>query len=184
MLAIHSPQLTLQKIHAFHQSVALAAFEAIKGSMEQQRKKARLIVGRQTGDAVLDEMFKVMHPQAHFLDELPEQFPAPATIQQGLARYVGCSLAVEEPVVNPNRYQGKFIVSVELRFGPNGDIYASPAVLYHMRWNNNLNKFAHRFNNQIQNHKIEAVKRPDVTNHFYNAYSFYLGNAHKLQRPW
>lgn len=184
MPAALPPQLILQKIHAFHQNTVVPAFETITASLEQQHKKVRLVADRSAGEAALDEMLKVMHPQARFLGELPERFPTPAAVQQGLARYVGYSLAVEEPAVAPNRYQGKFITSVELRFGPNDAVYAAPAVIYYMRWNNNLNKFAHRFNNQIQNHTVETIRRSDITNHFYNAYSFYLGNAHKLQRPW
>lgn len=52
-------------------------------------------------------------------------------------------------------------------------VYASPGVIFWMRFNNKLHVFDHRYDNDIAHHNIADVTRPHVLNHVLRSLDFY-----------
>lgn len=52
-------------------------------------------------------------------------------------------------------------------------VYASPAVVCWMRFNNKLHVFNHRYDNAIAEHNVEDIARPHVLNHILRSLDFF-----------
>lgn len=67
---------------------------------------------------------------------------------------------------------GRYVMTVF--YNVQGDeVYASPGVLFWMRFNNKLHVFNHRYDNNVAHHRIEDVDRQHVLNHILNSFDFY-----------
>ena len=51
--------------------------------------------------------------------------------------------------------------------------FASPAVLFWMRFNNKLHVFNHRYDNDVAYHNVEDITRSHVRNHVLRSFDFY-----------
>ncbi|MBI4165197.1 MAG: hypothetical protein HY508_05625 [Acidobacteria bacterium] len=67
---------------------------------------------------------------------------------------------------------GRYVMTVF--YDIQGDeVYASPGVLFWMRFNNKLHVFNHRYDNDVAHHRIEDVKRSDIFNHILRSFDFH-----------
>jgi len=67
---------------------------------------------------------------------------------------------------------GRYVMTVF--YNVQGDeVYASPAALFWMRFNNKLHVFNHRYDNDMAHHRVEEVERQHVHNHVLRSFDFY-----------
>lgn len=101
------------------------------------------------------------------------------------SRLDGYALVIEErdPARREPFYAGRYVVAPWFRFV--GDaVFVAPLVMFQMKFDGKLHKFAHRYNNAIADHRIADVTRPLVLDHILNSFTFYRMHAFSDTRPW
>lgn len=167
-----------EKIETFTRTAVLPAFEEIKATLERHGKRVFVSETDRFGDEFLESFYREIHPSARYPKEMLETPPVEG------AKYVGYTIVAVDPEPATSRYAGKFFESIMLTVGPNDEVYASPFVIYHMKFDNKLHGFQHRFDNNIERHGIEAIDKYAIQNHFLGAYDFFKINAKRDERPW
>ena len=81
-----------------------------------------------------------------------------------------------------SRLAGRYVSTAFYR-AQDDEVYASPGVLFWMRFNNKLHAFDHRYDNSVEHHRIEEVKRSQVLNHILSSFDFYKMYAFS-ERPF
>jgi hypothetical protein len=173
-----------EKIAAFNRTVLLPAFEEIKTTLERKGKRAIVAEDDRLGDEFLESVYREMHPGGRLARELLTSPPTADELADGTARYLGPTIVCIDPEPAESRYAGKYFETIVFVVGPNDAVYASPFVLYHMKFDNKLHAFAHRFDNAQPLQPIETIDKYAVQNHFLGAYDFFKLHARSDQRPW
>jgi hypothetical protein len=91
-----------------------------------------------------------------------------------MRRKAGPSLVLTNRSVPPDLspLAGRYVMTVF--YDMDGDqVFASPAILFWMRFNNKLHVFNHRYDNDVAHHSVEDVTRPHVLNHVLRSFDFY-----------
>lgn len=173
-----------EKIAAFAQSALLPAFEEIKSTLERHGKRVFISEDDRFGDEFLEGYYREIHPSPRFARELATSPPSDDEIASGRARYLGHTLVAVDAEENANPYVGKFFVTIVYVVGPDESVSASPFVVYHMKFDNKLHAFEHRFDNAQARQPVETIDKHAVQNHFLNAYDFFKLHARGDHRPW
>jgi hypothetical protein len=171
------------RIAGFLRETAVPALEEIAATMNRKGKEAIVYYDSSGVDDDAEDLFDVMHPGTLFVEDLGRSFPDEATIAGGKAELRGPSLIVEEPALGGARWQRLFAVTVMIRLGPGGRVYAAPLVMFHMRFNGKYHKFLHRYDNAVADHSIEQITRHQIQNHFLGAFTFFQIHAGQETRP-
>ena len=167
------------KIEDFEKRLIVPFFEEVKASRRLADRTFHIVSGSHSGDARIDELLQIMHPDRAFLEpKVPVASSAPET------RFVGRTLVVVNPGSQPHPDAGKFFLSVTYRCGPGGDVYTSPYVMYYMRFDGKLHQFDHRYDATVAAHRVEDVTRAQVLNHMLDSFQFYEMHAGSPDSPW
>lgn len=144
-----------ERIHTFEQSVLLPALDEIAASPALGRDFAPTVVkARPAADAGVEELL--------------------ASLAGALRRRAGPSIALVDRKVRPNvpAVAGRYVVTTFYEVAGD-DAYASPGVMFWMKFNNKLHAFAHRYDNAVARHRVEEIQRTQVLNHVLNSLTFY-----------
>lgn len=125
-----------------------------------------------------------MHGATKLARELESSPPSDDEIASGRARYLGYSIVAVDAEPSESRYGGIYFETIVYVVGPNDQVWASPFVFYHMKFDNKLHGFAHRFDNNQERQAVETIDKYAVQNHFLNAYDYYKIHARRDERPW
>jgi hypothetical protein len=173
-----------EKIDAFTRGVVLPAFEEIRATLERHGKRVIISEDEQFGDEMLEGFFHFMHPTRRYARELATSPADEAEVAAGRAQYLGYSLVAVDPEQYESRFAGKFFETIMLTVGPNDAVYAAPFLMYHMKFDNKLHGFAHRFDNNREHVDVESIDKYMIQNHFLGAYDFFKIHARSDERPW
>lgn len=167
------------KIDAFVRGILLPTFEEMRPTLERHGKRVVVAEADAFGDAFLDSFFAEVHPDRRLVRELATAPPPTAP-----TRFVGPTFAVVDAERYDSRYAGTFFDTIVFEVGPDDEVSASPFVVYHMKFDNKLHAFAHRFDNAQARQPIETIDRYAIQNHFLGAYDYFKMHARSDQRPW
>jgi hypothetical protein len=119
------------------------------------------------------------------LGDLTKSFPEAAMLAAGKAVYLTRMMLVEDPdlIEANNRYLGRFLTATMVQVAPEGKVFAFPLVMFWMRFNRRFHKFQHRYQNEIAQHPLAQISKPDIQNHFLGAFNFFQMFAPKTERP-
>jgi hypothetical protein len=173
-----------EKIAAFHESAVVPAFAEIKATLERHGKRVFIAENDRIGDEFLEQFYREVHGPTKLARELESSAPSDDEIASGRARYLGYSLVAVDAEPAESRYGGIFFETIVYIVGPNDQVWASPFVFYHMKFDNKLHGFAHRFDNNQERQAVETIDKYAVQNHFLNAYDYYKIHARRDERPW
>jgi hypothetical protein len=152
-----------EKIRAFESGVLFPALGEVSNSEALLREyEAEVVAQRPSADAAAEEL----------IDELVK----------AIRRRAGPSLVLKNRHVPPglSRLAGRYVMTVF--YDTNGDeVYASPGVLFWMRFNNKLHAFNHRYDNNVAYHRVDEVTRSQVLNHILGTFDFYKMYAFSAQ---
>jgi hypothetical protein len=174
-----------EKIDAFNKTALLPAFDEIRATLERHGKRVVVAEDDQLGDEFLESLYHEIYPSPRFARELATGTPSDEDIAAGRARFLGHTLVAidpEQPGESP--YAGKYFETVVFVVGPNETVAASPFVVYHMRFDDKLHGFDHRFDKDQASQPVETVDKYAVQNHFLGAYDFFKIHARSAERPW
>src|SRR5262249_6496973 len=132
----------------------------------------------------LQSFYHEIHPSPRYARELETTPPSADEVAAGRARYLGHTIVAIDPEPDASRYAGKFFETIVFVVGPDETVAASPFVLYHMRFDNKLHGFAHRFDNSQAFEPVETIDKYAIQNHFLGAYDFFKMHARGSERPW
>jgi len=109
-------------------------------------------------------------------DEAAEQMLG--DLAGAMRRDAGPSLVITNRSVPEglSRLAGRYLMTVFYE-SDEGQVAASPAVLFWMRFNNKLHVFNHRYDNDIAFHYVEDVTRQHVFDHVLRSFDFYKIHA-------
>ena len=173
-----------EKIDAFNRTAVLPAFAEIKTTLERHGKRVIVAEDERLGDEFLERFYREMHPTRRYARELATNPPSEEEVAAGRARYLGYSLVAVDPEPAESRYAGKFLETIMLTLGPNESVYASPFMMYHMKFDNKLHGFEHRFDKNQEFQSVETIDKYAIQNHFLGAYDFFKIHARRDERPW
>lgn len=143
-----------QKITAFESEVLITALaEVTKSSALLTEYEAEVVTQRPSTDAAVEELL--------------------AALAKTISWRAGPSLILKNRQVPPglSSLAGRYVMTVF--YEENEDqVYASPSVIFWMRFNNKLHVFNHRYNN-VAHQRVEEVKRAHVLNHILSSFDFY-----------
>ena len=144
-----------QKIRAFESSVLIAALTEVTNSRALLAEyEAEVVAQRPSVDAAGEELL--------------------ASLAQTNSCRAGPSLVLNSRQVPPGlpRLAGRYAMTVFYEEDED-QVYASPSVIFWMRFNNKLHVFNHRYDNNVVHQRVEDVKRSHVLNHILNSFDFY-----------
>ncbi len=168
------------RIDAFNKRVVLPAFAEMRETLERKGLRVAVSQDGAFGDPFLETFFREIHPHARFVGELAT--PASATAKA--TEYLGHTLLVMDADPPPNRYAGKYFETMMFVAGSDESIAAAPFVIYHMRFDNKLHGFRHRYDDSRPYEPIESLDKYAIQNHFLKSYDFYKLHAKSDVRPW
>jgi hypothetical protein len=152
-----------EKIRTFESGALFPALNEVSNSAALPREyEADVVAKRPSADAVAEEL----------IDELVK----------AVRRRAGPSLVLKNRHVPPglSRLAGRYVMTVF--YTTDGDVvYASPGVLFWMRFNNKLHAFNHRYDNNVEHIRVEEVTRSQVLNHILGSFDFYKMYAFSAQ---
>jgi hypothetical protein len=160
----------IHRVHGFLQETVAPCFEEVAASPKLTEDYAvQIVEGDECGDETLEKLIAVLREGA---DDDPD-------------RLYGQTLVIEESDALKRRphYAGRFLISPLVRL-MGDDIYASPTVLFQMKFDGKLHKFMHRYDQDVENHRIEDVTRPQILKHVLNSFTFYRLHAFADDCPW
>ena len=143
------------QVRTFEQSILVPALEEIGKAPALLREYAvEVVKNRPSADENAEELLEAL---------------AGAT-----RRSAGPSLVITSRSVpnDSSRLGGRYVMTV-FYDTQDEDVFASPAVILWMRFNNKLHIFNHRYDNDIARHRVEDVTRPHVLNHVLRSFDFY-----------
>jgi hypothetical protein len=148
------------KIAVFEDSIALPALTEVTSSPALQRDfLADMVVKRPLSDARSEELL--------------------GNVAATFRKRPGTSLLLTDrkPPQDIAAIGGRYAMTII--YDVQGDeVYASPAVMFWMAFNNKLHGFAHRYDNAIARHRVEDITRLQVLNHVLNSVTFYKAYAY------
>jgi hypothetical protein len=160
----------IERIQLFLKKTIAPCFEEVASAPRlKQDFTIQIVEGGLSDDRLLNQMIAELREGSEEDDSL----------------LYGQTLVIEERDESKKRphFAGRFLVSPLVRIAGD-DIYASPTALFQMKFDGKLHKFMHRYDNDVENHRIEDVTRPHVLNHVLNSFTFYRMHAFSDQRPW
>jgi len=175
----------LERLVDFQRRLVLPAFEEIELSprMAEKGRELRHVFGLKGADPTTDGALAMLHSQRRGLVELPRTAPAK---QPG--EWVGPTLVIAEPAAMRaglgHPQAGIYYSSVLYRITAAGDVFVSPFVFFWMRFNDKMHGFAHRYDNDIADHRIEDVTRAQIINHALGSITFFDMHAMSTTKPW
>lgn len=183
--AAAAPKPAIDRIAEFNRTLILPAFEEIERSprMAAKGRTVRHVFALETGDATTDAALDMLHSQRRSIVVLPRTAPA-----DQIGEWVGPTLIIAEPASlraqlgHPQA--GIYYSSVLYRIASSGDIFVSPFVFFWMKFNDKMHGFAHRYDNDIAEHRIEDVTRAQIINHALNSITFFDLHALSSTKPW
>jgi len=151
-------QVTLadEKIRVFESGVLIPALTEVSESNALLRDyEAEVVAQRPSADAAAEELLE--------------------SLAGAIQRRAGPSLVLKNRRVPPgmSRLAGRYVTTVFYRAKDDNEVYASPGVMFWMRFNNKLHAFDHRYDNNVENHRVEEVQRSQILNHILGAFDFY-----------
>jgi hypothetical protein len=144
-----------EKIKAFESGVLLSALTEASTSPALLREyEAEVVTQRPSTDSAAEELL--------------------AALAGALGRRGGPSLVLKNRQVPPDlsRLAGRYVMTVFYDVDE-GEVFASPGVVFWMRFNNKLHAFNHRYDNEVEYHRVEDVARSHVLNHILTSFDFY-----------
>jgi len=144
-----------EKVKAFEEEILLPALREISAA-----------------PALLKEYTVEVVAERPSADEAAEQMLG--DLAGAMRRDAGPSLVIANRSVPDglSRLAGRYLMTVF--YEPDeGQVAASPAVLFWMRFNNKLHVFNHRYDNEIAFHYVEDVTRQHIFNHVLRSFDFY-----------
>ncbi|MEW5741229.1 MAG: hypothetical protein AB1938_20065 [Myxococcota bacterium] len=144
-----------EKVAAFEAAVLLPALEEICASPRLSAEyEPEVVRARPHPDAATEELL--------------------TSLAQVMRRRTGPSLVLKDRK-RPDGIAaigGRYLMTViyDVR---GTEVFAAPAVMFWMRFNNKLHAFAHRYDNAVAQHRVEDVKRTHVLNHVLGSFDFY-----------
>jgi hypothetical protein len=164
----------VDRIHGFMRDTVASAFAEVAAAPRLQREfQVDVVDGEESG-------VDIIHPMiGHMI----------AVLREGTAddssQIYGQTLVIEERDESKKQphYAGRFLISPLFRIAGE-EVFASPTVLFQMKFDGKLHKFMHRYDNAVENHRIEEVTRPQILNHVLNSFTFYRLHAFSDKRPW
>ena len=144
-----------QKIKAFESDVLIAALtEVSKSKALLTEYEAEVVVQRPSADAAAEDLL--------------------ASLAEAISRRAGPSLVLKNRQIPPglSRLAGRYVMTVFYQEDED-QVFASPSVIFWMRFNNTLHVFNHRYDNAVAYHRVEDVKRSHVLNHILGSFDFY-----------
>jgi hypothetical protein len=147
--------MTSPKVKAFEQTVLLPALDEVSQAPALLREySAEVVRHRPSADDNAEELLEAL--------------------AGAMRRPAGPSLVITSRSVPPDvsRLAGRYAMTV-FYDAQGEDVFASPAVLCWMRFNNKLHIFNHRYDNDVAHHRVEEVTRPHVLNHVLRSFDFY-----------
>lgn len=173
------------KIDAFNTTALLPAFEEIRATLERHGKRVIIAEDERLGDEFLEGFYREIHETRRYARELIETPPSAEEMYEGGATYLGHTLVAVDPAEpGESRYAGKVFETILFTVGFDDEVYAAPFVLYHMKFDNKLHGFKHRFDNAQEFQRVETIDKYAVQNHFLGAYDFFKIHARGDRRPW
>jgi hypothetical protein len=152
-----------EKIRVFESGVLIPALAEVSKSNALLREyEAEVVAQRPSADAAAEEL----------LESLAGAF----------RRRAGPSLVLKNRQVPPglSRLAGRYVTTAFYRVKDN-EVFASPGVMFWMRFNNKLHAFDHRYDNNVKDHRVEDVTGSQVLNHILGAFDFYKIHAFSEQ---
>ena len=144
-----------QKIGAFENDILIVALTEVNKSRALLAEyEAEVVAQRPSVDAAAEELL--------------------ASLAKAISRRAGPSLVLKNRQVPPglSRLAGRYVTTVF--YQENEDqVYASPGVIFWMRFNNKLHAFNHSYDNNVAHQRVEDVKRSHVLNHILSSFDFY-----------
>ena len=153
------------KIRVFESGVLIPALTEVSASNALLTEyEAEVVVQRPSVDAAAEELLE--------------------SLAGALRRRAGPSLVLKNRQVptGMSRLAGRYVTTAFYRAQGN-EVYASPGVMFWMRFNNKLHAFDHRYDNNVEYHRVEEVSRSQVLNHILGAFDFYKMYAFS-QKPF
>lgn len=97
-----------------------------------------------------------------------------AALAGAVRRTAGPSLVITNRHAPPDvsRLAGRYVMTTCYELD-DGRAFASPTVLFWMRFNNKLHVFNHRYDDSIEYHDVQSITRPHVLNHILRSFDFY-----------
>jgi len=152
-----------EKIRDFESGVLFSALSDVSKSEALLREyEAEVVAQRPSADAAAEELI--------------------GELAKAIRRSAGPSLVLKNRHVPSglSRLAGRYVMTVF--YTTDGDVvYASPGVLFWMRFNNKLHAFNHRYDNNVEHHRVEEVTRSQVLNHILASFDFYKMYAFSAQ---
>ena len=147
--------MTSPKVKTFEQTVLLPALDEVSKAPALLREySAEVVKHRPSVDANAEELLEAL--------------------AGAMRRPAGPSLVLTNRTIPPDvsRLAGRYALTV-FYDEDDDEVFASPAVLCWMRFNNKLHIFNHRYDNAIAHHRVEDITRPHVLNHVLRSFDFY-----------
>jgi hypothetical protein len=144
-----------EKIGVFESGVLIPALtEVSQSNALLSEYEAEVVARRPSADAAAEELLQ--------------------SLAGAIPRRAGPSLVLTNRSVPPgmSRLAGRYVTTAFYRV-KDSEVYASPGVMFWMRFNNKLHAFDHRYDNYVENHRVEEVTRLQVLNHILGAFDFY-----------
>lgn len=151
--------ITDDKKEAFENNLLLPALTEVSQSPSLLKEyMAEVVTWRPIADAASNKLF----------NELADS----------LDRRGGPGLVLRNRELPPNLspLAGRYVMTVFYDV-QGGEVYASPGVIFWMRFNNKLHVFDHRYDHAVARHRVEDVKRSHVLNHVLTSFDFYKLHA-------
>ena len=144
-----------EKVRAFEAEVLLPALKEISGAPALLKEYSVEVVARRpSGDPAAEQML--------------------GDLAGAMRREAGPSLVIRNRDVPEglSHLAGRYLMTVFYQ-EDEGQVAASPAVLFWMRFNNKLHVFNHRYDNEVAFHYVEDVTRKHILNHVLRSFDFY-----------
>ncbi|CAN5217835.1 hypothetical protein BH09MYX1_BH09MYX1_09510 [soil metagenome] len=169
----------------FEFQLLLPLYEEVRSSPRMAAKERTFQIERElhTDDPITNGAFAAVHSKRRSIADLASTAEA---AQAG--EWIGSTLVLVEPAEKRASYThpqaGRFYLSALYRLPGDGRVFASPWVVYWMRFNDALHAFAHRYVGAIAEHPIETLTRKDLVNHALGAISGFDIYAYAAERPF
>lgn len=149
-----------EKIAQFEEQVLLRGWREVASSRRiQEGYVADIVTRRPHADGPTEELL--------------------AVLAGALRRRAGASLVLRDraPPADIAPTGGRYVVTTFYEVDGD-DVCAAPGVISWMKFNNNLHVFAHRYDNDVAQHRVEDITRPHILNHVLNSFTFFRTQAY------
>jgi len=153
------------KIETFEQTLVLPALREVCAARRLTTDyEATLITSRPAAKPEVEQLLSELVAAVG-----PEWRPGPSLALENHERRAGM-----------HDLGGRYVMTVF--YMVHGDtVFATPAVVFWMKFNGKLHVFIHRYDNTVPLLPVESVTRPQILNHILNSFDFYKLEAFSEQ---